>query len=168
VRPGCFRRSCPVLVRLRWISRTFDGGTVDRYRQDFDGCERRGSCSRRAPRWYPTDAGRRLVRRERLGMLRHRARQARRQMIEKIARAEALYAFADTLTHPALRPALVPAPRAMSRSWRHRVPAAGARPHAATRSRPLLAAGRDERQGGGSCPATHPMPRSKTDDLTAV
>lgn len=61
--------------------------------------------------WYPTEAGRRAVSRQRLGMLRDRAREARGQMIEKLARAEALYAFADTLTYPALQPLLCPPPR---------------------------------------------------------
>jgi hypothetical protein len=68
-------------------------------------------------RWYPTDAGRLLVRRERLGMLRDRARQARARTIEKIERAEALYAFADTLTHPAPQPLLRPPPRHRSLSF---------------------------------------------------
>lgn len=62
-------------------------------------------------RWYPTDAGRRRISRERLAMLRERAREKLRQMIVTTARAEALYAFADTLTQPEPQPLLCPPPR---------------------------------------------------------
>jgi hypothetical protein len=50
-------------------------------------------------------------------MLHDRVRQARAQTIEKIACAEALYAFADTLTHPALQQILCPPPRHRSLSF---------------------------------------------------
>jgi hypothetical protein len=59
-------------------------------------------------RWYPTAAGRRVVNRQLLGMLRERAKTARQQKLAAISRAEALYAFADSLTEPA--PLLLCAP----------------------------------------------------------
>jgi hypothetical protein len=68
-------------------------------------------------RWYP-GAGRRLIGRERLTMLRSRAREARRQAIGTTARAEALYAFADTLTQPAPQHLLCPLPRRRTLSFR--------------------------------------------------
>lgn len=68
-------------------------------------------------RWYPTDAGLRAISRERLVLLRERAREALRQMVVTTARAEALYAFADTLTKPA-RPLLCPPPRKRILSFR--------------------------------------------------
>jgi len=52
-------------------------------------------------RWYPTTAGRRAVNRQMLGILRERANAARLQTLAAISRAEALYAFADSLAEPA-------------------------------------------------------------------
>lgn len=59
-------------------------------------------------RWYPTAAGEREVNRLLLAMLRERARNARKQALAMLARAEALYAFAEALTKPA--PPLLSAP----------------------------------------------------------
>jgi hypothetical protein len=61
-------------------------------------------------RWYPTAAGRRVVSRQRLVLLRERSRETLRQLIVTTARAEALYAFADTLTQPG-QSLLCPPPR---------------------------------------------------------
>jgi len=62
--------------------------------------------------WYPTAAGEREVNRLRLAMLRERAREARRQALVMLARAEALYAFAEALTEPG--------PRRLGAPARHR------------------------------------------------
>jgi hypothetical protein len=69
-------------------------------------------------RWYPTTAGRRLVNQQLLGALRERAQATRQQTLAAIARAEALYAFADSLTEPVPRvPLLCPPPRHRSLSF---------------------------------------------------
>lgn len=67
-------------------------------------------------RWYPTDAGQHTISRERFAVLRERARQTLRQTVLVTARAEALYAFADTLTQPT-RPLLCPPPRKRTLSF---------------------------------------------------
>jgi len=51
-------------------------------------------------RWYPTAAGERELSRRRLTILRRRAREARAQTLATMHRAEELFAFAETLTHP--------------------------------------------------------------------
>jgi hypothetical protein len=71
-------------------------------------------------RWYPTAAGRRVVNRQLLGMLRERAKTARQQTLAAISRAEALYAFADSLTEPA-PPLLCAPPRHRTLSFRELV-----------------------------------------------
>ena len=52
-------------------------------------------------RWYPTPAGTSEIDRRRLALLRQRARQRRRQALDRIRRAEALFEFADSMRAPA-------------------------------------------------------------------
>lgn len=58
-------------------------------------------------RWYPTPAGQELVNRQKLQLLRARCRDARRQRLAAIRRAEDLWAFADTLLRPCPGPPLL-------------------------------------------------------------
>jgi hypothetical protein len=51
-------------------------------------------------RWYPTASGRELVNRQRLQLLRARSRDARRQRLAVVRRAEDLASFAQTLRDP--------------------------------------------------------------------
>jgi len=51
-------------------------------------------------RWYPTAAGQELANRQRLQLIRARSRDARRQRLAVVRRAEDLAAFAQTLTDP--------------------------------------------------------------------
>jgi hypothetical protein len=59
-------------------------------------------------RWYPTPAGTGELDRRRLSLLREHARQRRRQVLDRISRAEALFEFADNIRAPAML-ALCPA-----------------------------------------------------------
>jgi hypothetical protein len=52
-------------------------------------------------RWYPTTQGQQVTNRHLLGILRERANAARQQTLAAISRAEALYAFSESLPEPA-------------------------------------------------------------------
>jgi hypothetical protein len=71
-------------------------------------------------RWYPTTAGQHAVNLQVLGMMRARAAAKRRHALAAIARAEALYVFADSLTQPAPRLLCAP-PRYRAFSFRELV-----------------------------------------------
>ena len=88
--------------------------------QSFGVCARRAWWSptgRHQRAGYPTVAGRRIVNRQLLAALRERANAARQQTLAAITRAEGLYAFADSLTEPAV-PLLCAPPRHRTLSFR--------------------------------------------------
>lgn len=64
-------------------------------------------------RWYPTPAGISEIDRRRLGLLRERSRQRRREALDRIRRAEALFEFADSIRVPA--PSALCLPRGQQR-----------------------------------------------------
>ncbi|MGH2852676.1 MAG: hypothetical protein ACRDLF_00585 [Solirubrobacteraceae bacterium] len=74
-----------IAPRLRWLR---ESGLVHR-----DGAT--------PARWYPTRAGAEEIDRRRLALLRQKDRQRRLRALDAIRRAEALFAFADSLGAPA-------------------------------------------------------------------